>query len=130
MRNFVLAILSSTAFLWSPAQARAADSAITDTASAAPDYAIAANWACRPGAETACTSGLDAIAISADGQRQPDPFVAAPAPAIDCFYVYPTVSHEQSDYSDLAPGPEVISAISAQAGRLASRCRLFAPLYR
>lgn len=130
MRNFVLTVLASITFAWPAAQATAAESESALPASAVPDYTVAANWACRPGAETACTSGLDAIAISADGARQPDPFVAAQTPAIDCFYVYPTVSHEPSDYSDLAPSPEVMATIRSQAGRLAARCRLFAPLYR
>ena len=130
MRHPFLALVAfaASALLAAPG-AGAADWA-TMAVSVSPDYAVAANWACRPGAESACTTGLDAVAVTADGQRTPQRFVAANAPAIDCFYVYPTASREPSDYSDLAPTAEVIDAIHAQAGRLASRCRLFAPLYR
>jgi hypothetical protein len=95
-----------------------------------PDYAKAENWACRPDAEADCVQGLDAVAIGADGKRTPAPFVAATDPKIDCFYVYPTVSREPTPYSDLAHSPEVVYAVRAQAGRLAARCRLFAPMYR
>jgi hypothetical protein len=99
-------------------------------ASPAPDYAKPESWACRPGAEDDCVHGLDAVAIAADGKRTPTPFVAAADPKIDCFYVYPTVSREPTPYSDLAHSAEVIYAVRAQAGRLAARCRLFAPMYR
>jgi hypothetical protein len=95
-----------------------------------PDYAKPASWLCRPGAETACTANLDALEIGANGSRTPQPFVPATDPKIDCFYVYPTVSKETTPYADLAASPEVIEAAHAQAGRLASRCRLFVPLYR
>lgn len=94
------------------------------------DYSAAANWICRPGAEAACTAGLDAVEVRADGSRTLRPFHPAADPAVDCFYVYPTVSHETSDYSDLQASPEVRAVVLAQAGRLTSRCRLFAPAYR
>ena len=131
MRHIVLALFACAAFGSSAAQAVPASQDAADApVAAAPDYAMPADWACRPGAETACTTGLDAIIVSSDGQRLPQAFVAARDPAIDCFYVYPTVSLEPSNYSDLAPSPEVMKTVRAQAGRLASQCRLFAPLYR
>lgn len=94
------------------------------------DYARQEDWACRPDAEADCVQGLDAVAIAADGKRTPAPFVAASDPKIDCFYVYPTVSQEPAPFSDLVHSPEVLYAVRAQAGRLAARCRLFAPMYR
>lgn len=94
------------------------------------DYADPANWVCRPGREATCTTGLDAMEVRADGARTPRPFRPAAAPAVDCFYVYPTVSRETSDYSDLQASPEVAEIVRDQAGRLTSLCRLFAPVYR
>ena len=116
----------------SGAQAQSSPAAAPATADAptAPDYARPGNWACRPGADADCVQGLDAVAIGADGKRTPAPFVAATDPKIDCFYVYPTVSREPTPYSGLAHSPEVLYAVRAQAGRLAARCRLFAPMYR
>jgi hypothetical protein len=94
------------------------------------DYGQAGAWVCRPGAEAPCTTGLDAMVVSGSGQRTKQPFVAAAYAPIDCFYVYPTVSHEAGHNSDMAHSPEVVEVTRVQAGRLASRCRLFAPLYR
>lgn len=95
-----------------------------------PDYAQPRNWACRPGAELPCTTGLDAIRVDAEGHRTPAPFMPAADPTIDCFYVYPTVSREETPYADMQASEEVIHTVKAQAGRLTSVCRLFAPLYR
>ncbi len=129
MRTLIMALCSLVASMSLGAPAvRASDRPALPAA--APDYADPADWACRPGTEADCTAGLDAIVVSADGQRRAQRFVALDAPAIDCFYVYPTVSDEPTDYSDLAHSAEVMKTVRAQAGRLASRCRLFAPIYR
>jgi hypothetical protein len=89
-----------------------------------------AHWVCRPGAETVCTTGLDAEVQNADGSTTAQPFTAAAEPAIDCFYVYPTVSQEKTQYADLTDSPEIQAETRAQVGRLSSRCRVFAPIYR
>ena len=96
----------------------------------APNYADPADWVCRPGHESVCTTGLDAIAVDATGHRTPHPFTPAANPPIDCFYIYPTVSLETTDYADLTVTPEVAHTTNAQVGRLSSRCRVYAPLYR
>jgi hypothetical protein len=66
----------------------------------------------------------------ADGTRTVQKFAPLAEPVIDCFYVYPTVSEEPGPYSDLKLTPEIIDVARTQAGRLTSRCRLFAPIYR
>jgi hypothetical protein len=99
-------------------------------AGAAPDYGNPAAWVCRPGAETACTSELDAMVVTADGARTFQAFQPAADAPIDCFYVYPTVSHETTDYADMQASPEVVRTVHDQAGRLTARCRLYAPIYR
>jgi hypothetical protein len=96
----------------------------------APDYSQAADWICRPGAESVCTSGLDARVDAPQSASRVESFAPASDPAIDCFYVYPTVSQEESVSSDLAQSPEIKDAVNRQAGRLTSRCRVFAPVYR
>jgi hypothetical protein len=108
----------------------AADSQNALSVGDAPDYSRATTWICRPGADDVCTADQDAVIVYADGHRMPQPFAAAKDPAIDCFYVYPTVSEEPTEYSDLAASPEIKKVVNSQAGRLASRCRVFAPLYR
>ena len=96
----------------------------------ATDYSVTAHWVCRPGSDTVCTTGLDALVQFADGSTQTQAFTQAADPAIDCFYVYPTVSAEQTPYADLADSPEIQAVTREQAGRLSSRCRVFAPIYR
>jgi hypothetical protein len=48
----------------------------------------------------------------------------------DCFYVYPTVSPEQSDNADLTVQPAERAAALLQASRFSQRCRVWAPMYR
>ena len=57
---------------------------------------------------------------------------AAPAknPPIDCFYVYPTVSTEQTDNSNLTVQHSEVAAAIAQASRFSEVCRVWAPMYR
>ncbi len=97
---------------------------------APPDYVPASSWLCRPDNNALCTTGLDAVAVAADGTRTPVPFVPAADPKVDCFYVYPTVSAEPTPFADMVPGDAERHAVVAQVARLSSRCRVFAPVYR
>ena len=96
----------------------------------ATDYSVVAHWVCRPGSDTVCTTGLDALVQLADGSTQAQPFTPAANPPIDCFYVYPTVSAEQTQFADLTDSPIIQAVTRQQVGRLSSRCRVFAPIYR
>ncbi len=104
--------------------------AADDILGAAPAYASVAGWVCRPGAESVCTTGLDAKVVDRDDAARVVPFAPAIDPPIDCFYVYPTVSRESTPYSDARVTPEIASIVNAQAGRFTSKCRVFAPVYR
>jgi hypothetical protein len=93
-------------------------------------YADDANWLCRPGlADDACSGDLDTTAIAADGTTTVETFEPAEDPAIDCFYVYPTISVDPGPNSDLDANEERGVAF-AQAARLGATCRVFAPIYR
>jgi len=94
------------------------------------NYAHPDNWLCRPGRDDACAIDLDTTVIAADGTMTPEPYTAATDAAIDCFYVYPTVSLDPTPNSDLVAGPEELNVIASQFARFGSQCRLFAPLYR
>ena len=96
-----------------------------------PDYAQASAWLCRPGAETVCVNDLDALGFDAKGRRTPEPpFKLADDAPVDCFYVYPTLSEQPGTFAEAKPEPQVIRGAHAQAGRFASVCRLYVPLYR
>lgn len=94
------------------------------------DYADDASWLCRPGRDDACAIDLTATIIQADGSMVREPFTRAADPAIDCFYVYPTVSTDPGGNSDLKAGPEENFVATVQFARFGAKCRTFAPLYR
>jgi hypothetical protein len=96
----------------------------------ATDYSVVAHWVCRPESNAPCTTGLDASVQNADGSTQAQPFTPAANPPVDCFYIYPTVSEEQMQFADLTLSPIIQAVTRQQAGRLSSRCRVFAPIYR
>ncbi len=88
-------------------------------------------WLCRPGlAADPCTSDLAVTSVPASGART----VAHPAPArnpaVDCFYVYPTVSTQPTANADLRVQPAEISAATSQAAPFSQVCRVWAPMYR
>ena len=94
------------------------------------DYSKSDTWLCRPGAQDACAVDLSTTIVAADGKLTREAFTSNANPAIDCFYVYPTVSLDQGGNSDMTPGPEERNVIRAQFARFQSVCRAFAPLYR
>jgi hypothetical protein len=94
------------------------------------DYTKPTNWLCRPDNNAFCEIDLTATTVAADGTRSREPFVAAEQPAIDCFYVYPTVSRDPTPNSDMEPNEEERSVAASQLARFGSQCRIFAPLYR
>lgn len=96
-----------------------------------PDYRDGANWLCRPGRQDACGgANLTATEVTAAGRLTPVAYTKAAAPTVDCFYVYPTVSHDTTPNSDLTAGPEERGVIQQQFARFGSVCRTYAPLYR
>ena len=97
---------------------------------AAPDYAEEANWLCQPGRADACGRPLPTAALNANGYGSVGQSAVAADPPADCFYVYPTISRDQTLNSDLQPGPEEQAVAAIQFARFASVCRTFAPMYR
>ena len=97
----------------------------------APDYGKPANWLCLPGRSDLCTTPLATTALNPNGYGSTGRSTVARNPAIDCFYVYPTMSRDAGMNSDLTPGDgEEKAAIVSQFARLAGACRTYAPVYR
>ncbi len=94
------------------------------------DWSKDQNWLCRPGRQDACTINLDATIVAADGSLKREAFTPDPNAAIDCFYIYPTVSNDNFSISDLVAGPEERSVVERQFARFGSKCRMYAPMYR
>lgn len=95
------------------------------------DYNELDNWLCHPNKERdACSIDLTATQINTDGSTLVISHEVAAEPAIDCFYLYPTVSFDTTPNSDMTAGPEELNVIANQFARYSSVCRLFAPIYR
>jgi hypothetical protein len=94
------------------------------------DYADSKNWLCRPGRADACAIDNSTTIIAADGKLTRETWKADPNAAIDCFYVYPTVSTDPGSNSDMTADPAESNVIRQQFARFASTCRPYAPLYR
>jgi hypothetical protein len=95
------------------------------------DYKADTSWLCRPGRKgDACDVDLTATVVAADGTLTRETFTADPKAAIDCFYVYPTVSTDATPNSDMSQDPAENNVVLQQFARFASKCRAFAPLYR
>jgi len=131
LRNsiFALAILmalccSEAALAQTPAQPATASAASKN------DYNDAKSWLCRPGRQDACAVDLSTTVVAANGKMTIEKWASNPKAAIDCFYVYPTVSGDPTPNSDMTAGPEEMAVIRAQFARFGSECRVFAPLYR
>jgi hypothetical protein len=94
------------------------------------DYSDLKSWLCRPGREDACAIDHTTTVINADGTLTRETWKADPNAPIDCFYVYPTVSTDPGQNSDMTADPAEQNVIRQQFARFASRCRPYAPLYR
>jgi hypothetical protein len=91
-------------------------------------------WLCRPGlANDPCTASLTTtVAPGPSPTSSTTVQTAAPAapPAIDCFYVYPTVSAQTTTNANLHIDPAETQVAQAQASPFAPDCRIFAPMYQ
>ena len=94
------------------------------------DYAKPDSWLCLPGRQDACATDQTTTIVEADGKTAVETFKAAAAPAYDCFYVYPTVSTDSGGNSDMVIDEAERRVVDQQLARFASKCRVFAPMYR
>jgi hypothetical protein len=96
-------------------------------------YGGSENWLCRPDLEAesnVCGRNVSSTIVFADGSTQIEEDVSAEDQPVDCFYVYPTISLDTSDNSDLMPGSGEIETTFGQVARYRKLCEVFAPVYR
>jgi hypothetical protein len=89
-------------------------------------------WLCRPGVSPdPCTPGLSTTVYSPKLRplRVEHP-AAVKHPAIDCFYVYPTVSDQKTTFANLHIDPVERAIALYQAARYSQYCKVYAPMYR
>jgi hypothetical protein len=121
----ILLLAAAAAFSTSPATAQPA------SVPAAVDYAKDSNWLCLPNRKDICSIPLATTDLPATGYAARATATPAANPPIDCFYVYPTVSHDPGLNSDLTVSDsEETYAAQNQLARFGSVCRTFAPIYR
>ena len=89
-------------------------------------------WLCRPGKEhNPCRGGSRTQLVSPSGEKRGIKKPGRSKPRkIDCFYVYPTVSDQQTENANLHIDPEERSIALYQAARYSQLCRVYAPMYR
>lgn len=88
-------------------------------------------WLCRPGlADNPCEMDLTATVVSADGSSTAEPAAPAEDAPIDCFYVYPTVSAQETVNANLDIDPEVTAVAINHPARFSAVCKVYAPMYR
>jgi hypothetical protein len=88
-------------------------------------------WLCRPGlVPDPCTSDLTTTAVARSGATRVEPALPERDPAVDCFYVYPTISPQGTINANRAIGLRELAVALAQAGRFSQACRVYAPVYR
>ena len=106
---------------------------VVSTAGAAPPGPDADGtvWLCRPGqAGDPCTGSLDTTVVEPDGARHQVDYQPSRDPAIDCFYVYPNVTHQTTANADLRVEPQETAIAQLEASPFSQDCRVFAPMYR
>lgn len=94
-------------------------------------------WLCRPGlVNDPCTTDLTTTVAPGPSPTSSTTVQAGPSsataatPAIDCFYIYPTVSTQTTTNANLNIDPAETDVAKAQVASFAPDCRIFAPVYR
>ncbi len=109
----------------------AATSSPSATAASNPRDRWGTVWLCRPGlADDPCTSALTTTVVPRRGATHLERAFPASKPAIDCFYVYPTISGQPTINANRAIEFRERVIALAQASRFSQVCRVFAPVYR
>ncbi|MGZ6267417.1 MAG: DUF3089 domain-containing protein [Candidatus Limnocylindrales bacterium] len=68
--------------------------------------------------------------IDRSGTRTVQTLKPAADPPVDCFYVYPTTSKQQTVNADLSIDPELVTIATWQAAPFSQVCKVYAPIYR
>ena len=101
--------------------------------SATSSAAASTTWLCSPtlsAATNPCATKQSTSTVLADNTRSISSISVPSKPKVDCFYVYPTTSDEQTLVADFAVTPELKSIALFQAAPYNRICKVYAPVYR
>ena len=88
-------------------------------------------WLCKPKMENnPCEQSLNATVVQTNGETSRQETRVAKKPSIDCFYVYPTVSEQETENSNLEIEPTETQVAVNQASRFSQDCKVYAPMYK
>lgn len=91
----------------------------------------ATKWLCGPGvADDPCRPGLSTTRYDGWSDRVGRVTPRRVRRGVDCFYVYPTVSEQQTDNANKHIDPQQTAIAQYQAARYSQTCRVYAPVYR
>lgn len=98
------------------------------------DYGDDDHWLCKPGFDD---NPCEKIDLTTAERQAGDTYKSieteiAKDPKADCFYVYPSTDTNETPgtVEELSDADRVLLRVRNQAGRFASLCRIFLPLYR
>ncbi len=87
-------------------------------------------WLCKPGlADDPCESSEETTVDYGNNTTSLEQAQPASDPPIDCFYVYPTVSNQQTANANLEIEAEETQTAIDQASRFSQQCKVYAPMY-
>jgi streptogramin lyase len=87
-------------------------------------------WLCQPGlANNPCESDLTTTVQLPNGSSFVKHSKPAKNPPIDCFYLYPQVSSQNTLNANLEIDPEQTQVAIDQASRFSQVCKVYAPMY-
>jgi Protein of unknown function (DUF3089) len=88
-------------------------------------------WLCRPGLpHDPCTASLKTTVIEGNGSSHLVDYEPAGNPSVDCFYLYPNISHQTTDNANLDIDPQQTAIAELEASPFSRACRVYAPMYR
>ncbi len=88
-------------------------------------------WLCKPGTKpNPCKGSLETTKYAVNGSTTVEQPANARRPKYDCFYVYPTVSEQETVNADKSVDPQQTAIAEYQAARFSQTCRVYAPVYR
>ena len=88
-------------------------------------------WLCKPGTKpNPCKGSLETTIFKSDGSSTVETAKNAKNPKYDCFYVYPTVSEQDTPNANKDIDPQQTAIANYQAARYSEDCDVYAPVYR
>jgi hypothetical protein len=89
-------------------------------------------WICKPGqADDLCAGTIEGTTMPPPGESpQPLGYTRPEDPPVDCFYLYPTQSPQETQNSNLDKDPPIRRVVVQQARMFSTVCDVYAPMYR